>query len=122
YLVQAIYPELADAVSAAAPEVEVGYVVPLVRGVREVPDVDFLAVEQSSLGPRTRAVARAAGVDLLVWTVNDAAGLRAVLRAGDVDAVITSEPETAVRVRGEVEAETGVAPRLEHRVRETFRW
>lgn len=122
YLVQAIYPELADAVSAAAPEVEVGYVVPLVRGVREVPDVDFLAVEQSSLGPRTRAVARAAGVDLLVWTVNDAAGLRAVLRAGDVDAVITSEPETAVRVRGEVEAETGVAPRLEHRVRETLRW
>ncbi|MFF2270179.1 glycerophosphoryl diester phosphodiesterase membrane domain-containing protein [Cellulosimicrobium cellulans] len=122
YLVQAIYPELADAVSAAAPEIEVGYVVPLVRGVREVPDVDFLAVEQSSLGPRTRAVARAAGVDLLVWTVNDAAGLRAVLRAGDVDAVITSAPETAVRVRGEVEAETGVAPRLEHRVRETLRW
>jgi glycerophosphoryl diester phosphodiesterase len=122
YLVQAIYPELADAVSAAAPEIEVGYVVPLVRGVREVPDVDFLAVEQSSLGPRTRAVARAAGVDLLVWTVNDAAGLRAVLRAGDVDAVITSAPETAVRVRSEVEAETGVAPRLEHRVRETLRW
>lgn len=122
YLVQAIYPELADAVSAAAPEIEVGYVIPLVRGVREVPDVDFLAVEQSSLGPRTRAVARAAGVDLLVWTVNDAAGLRAVLRAGDVDAVITSAPEAAVRVRGEVEAETGVAPRLEHRVRETLRW
>ncbi|MGN6239990.1 MAG: glycerophosphoryl diester phosphodiesterase membrane domain-containing protein [Cellulosimicrobium cellulans] len=122
YLVQAIYPDLADAVNAAAPEIEVGYVVPLVRGVREVPDVDFLAVEQSSLGARTRAVARAAGVDLLVWTVNDTAGLRAVLRAGDVDAIITSAPETAVRVRGEVEAETGVAPRLEHQVREALRW
>lgn len=122
YLVQAIYPELADAVQAAAPEIEVGYVVPFVRGVREVPDVGFLAVEQSSLDARTRAVARAAGVDLLVWTVNDAGALRTVFRDGQVDAVITSSPRTAVDVRDEVAAETGLAPRLEQRVRGALRW
>ncbi|MEK8228316.1 glycerophosphodiester phosphodiesterase family protein [Oerskovia sp. M15] len=91
YLVQSIYPEQADEVRALGPEIAVGYVVPFLRGPLGNLPVDFIAIEQSSDSSRVRAEARAAGIDVYVWTVTDPAAMRAQLRSG-VDGIITSSP------------------------------
>ncbi|QIK82677.1 glycerophosphodiester phosphodiesterase family protein [Sanguibacter sp. HDW7] len=118
--VQSIYPGLADEVERLAPEIRTGYVVAFARGVRARPPVDFVALEQSSATPSVRARARAAGLDVLVWTVERPEAMRSLFRAG-VDGIITGDAPTAARIRDEVAAEDGVAPRLEELVRQQLR-
>ncbi|WP_175559063.1 glycerophosphodiester phosphodiesterase [Sanguibacter gelidistatuariae] len=116
YLVQSIYPELADAVRAAAPEIGVGYVVPFSRGGLGDPPVDFVAIEEFSYTARVRAEARAAGIDVFVWTVNDPAAMRQYLRAG-ADGIVMSAPREAVAERTAFVEQTGLSGRLEDLVR-----
>lgn len=118
--VQSISPGLADEVERLAPEIRTGYVVAFARGVRARPPVDFVALEQSSATPSVRARAHAAGLDVLVWTVDRPDAMRSLFRAG-VDGIITGGTPDAVRIRDEVTAEDGVAPRLEELVRQWLR-
>jgi glycerophosphoryl diester phosphodiesterase len=63
---------------------------------------DFIALHFSlaRLGALSRAAA--AGYPVIVWTVNDARGLREFLRDRRVTGVITDVPERALRVRAKV--------------------
>lgn len=121
YLVQSIYPEQADEVHALGPEIAVGYVVPFLRGPLGTPPVDFVAIEQSSDSSRVRAEARAAGIDVFVWTVNDPAAMRAQLRGG-VDGIITSSPRRAVTERAAVRDDLALSARLEDELRDALAW
>ncbi|KZM36298.1 cytoplasmic glycerophosphodiester phosphodiesterase [Oerskovia enterophila] len=121
YLVQSIYPEQADEVHALGPEITVGYVVPFLRGPLGVLPVDFVAIEQSSDTTRVRAEARAAGIDVYVWTVNDPAAMRAQLRGG-VDGIITSSPRRAVAERTAVRDDLALSARLEDKLRDALAW
>ncbi|WP_157277296.1 glycerophosphodiester phosphodiesterase [Oerskovia sp. Root22] len=121
YLVQSIYPEQADEVHALGPEIAVGYVVPFLRGPLGVLPVDFVAIEQSSDTTRVRAEARAAGIDVYVWTVNEPAAMRAQLRSG-VDGIITSSPRRAVAERTAVRDDLALSARLEDKLRDALAW
>jgi len=57
-----------------------------------------LGIERTLLGPEAVTAARAAGLTIGVWTVNEAADLRAALAAG-VDYVITDRPDLALELR-----------------------
>lgn len=121
YLVQSIYPDQVDEVRAAAPEIAVGQVVPFARGGIGDPPVDFLAIEEFSYTPRVRTEARAAGIELFVWTVNDPAAMRRYLRTG-ADGLITGAPREAVAERKAFAEQSGLAGRLEGLVREAVGW
>ncbi|WP_265520836.1 glycerophosphodiester phosphodiesterase [Oerskovia flava] len=121
HLVQSIYPDLVDEVRALGPEISVGYVVPFSRGGLGDVAVDFVVVEEWSVTPRLRAEARAAGVDVLVWTVNDPAAMRAYLQDG-LDGIITGDLRSAVGVRDAVAADTMVSTRLEGALRDALWW
>ncbi|TGJ97535.1 hypothetical protein DLJ96_06185, partial [Actinotalea fermentans ATCC 43279 = JCM 9966 = DSM 3133] len=121
YLVQSIYPEQADEVHALGPEIAVGYVVPFLRGALGDLPVDFVAIEQSSDSARVRAGARAAGIEVYVWTVNDPATMRAQLRGG-VDGIITSSPRRAVAERATVRDDLALSTRLEDELRDALAW
>jgi glycerophosphoryl diester phosphodiesterase len=58
-----------------------------------------LGIERTLLSPGAVAAARAAGLTIGVWTVNDPDELRAALASG-VDYVTTDRPDLAVRLRG----------------------
>jgi len=58
-----------------------------------------LGIERTLLSPEAVAAARAAGLTIGVWTVNDPDELRAALAAG-VDYVTTDRPDVALRLRG----------------------
>jgi glycerophosphoryl diester phosphodiesterase len=60
--------------------------------------VDDLGIERTLLTPDAVAVARAAGLTIGVWTVNEPHELRAALAAG-VDYVTTDRPDLALRLR-----------------------
>ncbi|MFF3066084.1 glycerophosphoryl diester phosphodiesterase membrane domain-containing protein [Oerskovia sp. NPDC057915] len=121
YLVQSIYPEQVDEVRVLGPEIEVGLVVPFLRGALGDLPVDFVAIEQSSDSSRVRAEARAAGIDVYVWTVNDPAAMRAQLRGG-VDGIITSSPRRAVAERAAVRDDLALSTRLEDELRDALAW
>ena len=58
-----------------------------------------LGIERTLLSPGAVAAARAAGLTVGVWTVNDPDELRAALASG-VDYVTTDRPDLALRLRG----------------------
>jgi glycerophosphoryl diester phosphodiesterase len=60
---------------------------------------DDLGIERALLTPEAVAAARAAGLTIGVWTVNDPDELRRALAAG-VDYVTTDRPDLALRLRG----------------------
>jgi glycerophosphoryl diester phosphodiesterase len=62
--------------------------------------VNDLGIERTLLTPDAVAAARAAGLTIGVWTVNEAEELRAALAAG-VDYVTTDRPDLALRLRGQ---------------------
>jgi glycerophosphoryl diester phosphodiesterase len=105
-----------DAVKAAAPGLPTGY---LVHG-QDVGDAarrahagghEWLHPDRAAVladPARAVAAARAHGVRLDVWTVDDAAELRALVAAG-VDAVITNVPARAVAVRAVYDRRGGPA-------------
>jgi glycerophosphoryl diester phosphodiesterase len=74
-----------------------GGVADAVRGAAAV--ATDLGIERSLLSPAIVAAARAAGLTIGVWTVNELEELRAALAAG-VDYVTTDRPDLALRLRG----------------------
>ena len=70
---------------------------PAVERLRALGATD-LGVERTLLATETIAVARAAGLTVGVWTVNDPGELRRVLAAG-VDYVTTDRPDLALAIR-----------------------
>jgi glycerophosphoryl diester phosphodiesterase len=60
---------------------------------------DDLGIERTLLTPEAVAAARAAGLTIGVWTVNEPDELRAALAAG-VDYVTTDRPDLALTLRG----------------------
>jgi glycerophosphoryl diester phosphodiesterase len=61
---------------------------------------DDLGIERTLLTPEAVRTARAAGLTIGVWTVNDSEDLCRALAAG-VDYVTTDRPDLALRLRGQ---------------------
>jgi len=84
-----------------APELPVGYVATVTLGDPTALDVDFLAVPVPQFSPALLRRARARGVEVLVWTVNDRRTMIDLVRRG-VDGIITDDPALAVAVNREL--------------------
>jgi glycerophosphoryl diester phosphodiesterase len=78
---------------------QIGGVRPAVERLARL-KVNDLGIERTLLAPEAVAAARAAGLTIGVWTVNEADELRAALAAG-VDYVTTDRPDLALRLRGQ---------------------
>lgn len=63
------------------------------------PNADTAQLPAWAISERTLEVARAAGMPVIVWTVNDEAAMHRLLEAG-VDGLITDAPSTLLRILG----------------------
>ncbi len=90
-----------EQVRRVAPEIEVGFVSAVAVGDLGRLPVDFLAVNSRFVTPPLIRRARARGIEVHAWTVNDPAAMAALIVLG-IDGLITDEPARAVRVRNEI--------------------
>lgn len=103
--------DVVEQVTALRPDLTIGFIVPLAYGgVPETP-ASFLVVEQSVYTRALRDEVWSEGKALYVWTVQDAAGMRALFR-DNVDGIITDHPDIAVRQLTDVASETALSARL----------
>lgn len=105
------------ALGAAVP---VGYAAAASVGDPSRLPVDFLALSQQAAGPPRLRSARRRGIDVHVWTVNQAASMVRVIQDG-VDGIITDRPALARRVERDLQDLPAVARlmlRLGHLVAE----
>jgi glycerophosphoryl diester phosphodiesterase len=93
--------EAVEQLARLAPDLRVGYVSAAGVGDLTRLPVQFLAVTRARATPRLLRVAGDAGVDVQVWTVNQAAIMAELMERG-VDGLITDDPALAVRVREEL--------------------
>ncbi|MEM1013343.1 MAG: glycerophosphodiester phosphodiesterase family protein [Planctomycetota bacterium] len=77
-----------------APDIPVGLTVATSLGDLSRLDIDFVAIGQSAAKPRTLDRLHDAGIDVYVWTVNDADAVRRFLAFG-VDGLITDRVDIA---------------------------
>ena len=77
-----------------------------VRWAQEV-GASHLGLDHRVLDPGVVEAARAAGIVLAAWTVNDEADLRRVIAAG-VDVVISDRPDLALRLSGGLDGPAGL--------------
>ncbi|MBD7994007.1 glycerophosphoryl diester phosphodiesterase membrane domain-containing protein [Arthrobacter sp. Sa2CUA1] len=101
----------AEELKRLRPELYVG----LTMGVAGLaaPDTtaDFIVVEEASYTDAVRDSAWANGMEIYVWTVNGADGIRNMLR-DNVDGIITDHPDTAVRDRAGMGPEEPMGSKL----------
>ena len=103
--------DVVEQVTALRPDLTIGFIVPLAYGgVPETP-ASFLVVEQSVYTRALRDEVWSEGKALYVWTVQDAADMRALFR-DNVDGIITDHPDIAVRQLTDVASDTALSDRL----------
>jgi glycerophosphoryl diester phosphodiesterase len=98
------YDALRDA-SRHNPRLRTGLIVAHALGDLSLLEVDALSVRADSLSDDMLRAARRLGREVHVWTVNDARQMTRMMKRG-VDNIITSDPDLAIRVRGEWESLT----------------
>jgi glycerophosphoryl diester phosphodiesterase len=86
-----------------APDMPVGYLPTVAVGDPARLPVDFLAVPRSGASPRLIRAAHQRGMEVYVWTINDAAVMADMIERG-VDGLITDDPALAAQVREEMAA------------------
>lgn len=93
------------------PDAAVGYIMPF--AALGVPDTlaDFLVLEESAATPAMQKHTEDAGLGFIVWTVDNEEAMRLRFRQG-IDALITDRPDVAMGIRGQINEESGLAPRL----------
>lgn len=103
--------DVVEQVTTLRPDLTIGFIVPLAYGgVPETP-ASFLVVEQSVYTRALRDEVWSEGKALYVWTVQDAARMRALFR-DNVDGIITDHPDVAVRQLTDVASDTALSGRL----------
>lgn len=103
--------DVVEQVTTLRPDLTIGFIVPLAYGgVPETP-ASFLVVEQSVYTRALRDEVWSEGKALYVWTVQDAAGMRALFR-DNVDGIITDHPDIAIRQLTDVASDTALSGRL----------
>ena len=86
-----------------APEIPAGWVATVAVGDPTEAEVDFLAVPTPQFSPALLRRARARGMRVFVWTVNDRPTMIELVRRG-ADGIITAAPALVVEVNRELEA------------------
>ncbi|WRS30656.1 glycerophosphoryl diester phosphodiesterase membrane domain-containing protein [Actinomycetaceae bacterium MB13-C1-2] len=101
----------AEAIKTQLPDVSVGYIMPF-AGV-DVPDTlaDFLVLEESSATDAMHSKTDRAGLGMFVWTVEDQDAMRLRFRQS-ADGIITDHPDLALKIREDMDNQTGLAGRL----------
>ncbi|MFZ1382449.1 MAG: glycerophosphoryl diester phosphodiesterase membrane domain-containing protein [Scrofimicrobium sp.] len=101
----------ADAIKTQLPDTSVGYIMPF-AGVN-VPDTlaDFLVLEEMSATEGMHAKTDKAGLGMFVWTVEDENAMRLRFRQS-ADGIITDHPDLALKIREDMDNQTGLAGRL----------
>ncbi|MEV4775251.1 glycerophosphodiester phosphodiesterase [Microbacterium sp. LWH12-1.2] len=103
--------DVVEEFTALRPDLTIGFIVPLAYGGVPQTPASFLVVEQSVYTRALRDAVWAEGKSLYVWTVQDAAQMRALYR-DNVDGIITDHPDIALRQLDEVASESALSARL----------
>lgn len=111
-LIQAIDRGIVEQVDALEPDIDLAYVVPVRFGYLPTTPADYVVVETMAYNDRFLEAARAAEVQIMVWTVNDEAVAQMLIRDG-VDGVITDEPAMVEAELGAIEQDDSYSRRLE---------
>ncbi len=93
------------------PELYTGYTMAFAGVAAPDTIVDFIVVEGWSYNTELRDSAWNAGLGMYTWTVNDELTQRQMLR-DNIDGIITDSPDMAVRIRGEMSEQKGLAATL----------
>lgn len=118
-LVQAIDRDIVEQVDALAPDVPLAYVVPIRFGYLPSTPADYVVVETSAYNDRFLEAARDADVEIMVWTVNDDATAKMLIRDG-VDGVITDEPAMFAAELDAVREDDSILRRLDLEVQQVL--
>jgi glycerophosphoryl diester phosphodiesterase len=94
-----------EQVRALAPDMPTGYLSSVSVGSLSLLPVKALALSRQRSTAQTIAEAHGHGLDVYVWTVNDAAGMVEMVGRG-ADGIITDDPVIATRVRDEMQSLT----------------
>jgi glycerophosphoryl diester phosphodiesterase len=119
YRVASFDKDVIEEFAELAPATPAGYVVRVGLGIVPPTTADFLVINYSAYSPALRDEAWAAGLEIMVWTVDDMRAVRDLLR-DSVDGIITNRAHAATAEQQEIVYETGVAARLEDVVRRAF--
>jgi glycerophosphoryl diester phosphodiesterase len=88
------------------PRLRTGLIVAHALGDVSRLEIEALSVRADFLSDRLLRAARRAGMEVHVWTVNDARRMTRLMKRG-VDNILTSDPDLAIRVRDEWAGLTG---------------
>ena len=94
-----------EQVRALAPDMPTGYLSSVSVGSLSRLPVKALALSRQRSTAQTIAEAHGRGLEVYVWTVNDAAGMVEMVGRG-ADGIITDDPVIATRVRNEMQSLT----------------
>ena len=94
-----------EQVRALAPDIPTGYLSSVSVGSLSRLPVKALALSRQRSTAQTIAEAHGRGLEVYVWTVNDAAGMVEMVGRG-ADGIITDDPVIATRVRNEMQSLT----------------
>ena len=94
-----------EQVRSLAPDIPTGYLSSVSVGSLSGLPVTALALSRQRSTAQTISDAHARGLEVYVWTVNDAAGMVEMVGRG-ADGIITDEPAIAARVRDEMRSLT----------------
>ncbi len=89
-----------------SPQLRTGLIVGKALGDVSRLEVEALSVRADGLSDKRLRAAHRRGKEVHVWTVNDARQMARLMQRG-VDSIITSDPDLAIRVRGEWAGLTG---------------
>jgi glycerophosphoryl diester phosphodiesterase len=94
-----------EQVRSLAPDIATGYLSSVSVGTLSGLPVKALALSRQRSTAQTISEAHARGLEVYVWTVNDAAGMVEMV-GRDADGIITDDPIVAARVRDELRSLT----------------
>lgn len=108
HIYHSLDPASVETLKRLRPDLTVGYTMAFAGG--DIPDTpaDFLVVEEWTATEDTQEAAARAGLGFMVWTVNEAAGMREHLRRS-TDGIISDRPDLALDARAEMQQESGLA-------------
>ena len=117
-VLMSLKPDAVSEIRRLRPDWEVGFLTSVAVGDLAALDVDFIAINARFASRQLIRRLHRHDMEILVWTVNDAAGMSAMATRG-VDGIITDEPALAVSLMQQ-RAELEPAERLLMQLAEIF--
>lgn len=111
YRVMSLDLKLMEAINQQAPEMTVGYVIPIQFGSFANNNVDFFVIEDFSYRNFLVEQARQQQKDVYVWTINDESKITKYLDR-PISGIITDVPDMVKALRHDMSTETNYSDKL----------